>query len=78
MTGPEHYKAAEQLLRDIEATPEESVGSVAVVVAQAQVHATLALAAAQAILPQLAADSGLRDFEAWYAAAGAGSYGSDI
>lgn len=51
MTGPEHYKEAERLLATVEATAEDTVGSVAATVAQAQVHATLALAAATALKP---------------------------
>ena len=49
MTGPEHYREAEKLLAAIEITPEASVGSVRTVAAMAQVHATLALAAATAL-----------------------------
>ena len=49
MTGPEHYRMAEELLRLIEGTPEDSVGSVAADAAKAQAHATLALAAATAL-----------------------------
>jgi hypothetical protein len=49
VNGPEHYKQAEQMLADITETPEDTVGSVRSVAAQAQVHATLALAAATAL-----------------------------
>lgn len=49
MTGPEHYREAERLLNPkgvlYTAVPEE----IPAVIAQAQVHATLALAAATAL-----------------------------
>jgi hypothetical protein len=45
MTGAEHYAAAEALLDEAETTPER--------VAAAQVHATLALAAATAMASRL-------------------------
>lgn len=53
MTGPEHYTAAEDLIRRTEKNPEE-VEWVAQTLGRAQVHATLALAAAtaQAGLPR--------------------------
>ena len=47
MTGDEHYAAAEALLDDERMLP---ISSVAVVAAQAQVHATLALASYTATL----------------------------
>lgn len=43
MTGPEHYRKAERLLRDEYRTAES--------IAEAQVHATLALAAATIAAP---------------------------
>lgn len=43
MTGPEHYQQAERLLRDEYRTDRS--------IAEAQVHATLALAAATALTP---------------------------
>ncbi len=43
MTGPEHYKEAERLLRAAETARTEHVGEIQ---QAAQVHATLALAAA--------------------------------
>ena len=65
MTGPEHYQAAEEILKtsaecgwhDNEA--RQSIN-------EAKVHATLALAAATA-LNQIALPT--RDWQAWYAAA---------
>lgn len=43
MTGPEHYREAERLLKDEYRTAQS--------IADAQVHATLALAAATALPP---------------------------
>lgn len=43
MTGPEHYREAERLLKDEYRTAQS--------IADAQVHATLALAAATALTP---------------------------
>jgi hypothetical protein len=47
MTGPEHYTRAEQLLREVRDGHQEGT-DVAAIIAAAQVHATLALVAAQA------------------------------
>lgn len=44
MTGPEHYKRAEQLEALAVETPSDQPELAAVVVARAQVHAILALA----------------------------------
>lgn len=50
MTGPEHYAAAERLLEWVALSPAEDVQDNApVALAAAQVHATLALAAAVAV-----------------------------
>ena len=71
MTGPEHYTRAEQLLREVRDGHQEGT-DVAAILAAAQVHATLALAAATA-LNDNAADSGglpLEDFTAWAETAG--------
>lgn len=74
MTGPEHYSEAERLIKGL----KTDTGAVYVedgneqVIALAQVHATLALAAATA-LNDNAADAGglpLEDFNAWAEAAG--------
>jgi hypothetical protein len=63
MTGPEHYIAAEELLEDAGHARDED--DAARVLGIAQVHATLALAAATAV--------GKRDIDnrAWVGAAGA-------
>ncbi|MGH8965100.1 MAG: hypothetical protein ACRDXB_07190, partial [Actinomycetes bacterium] len=62
-TGPEHYREAERLLRDEYRTDRS--------VAEAQVHATLALAAATALSDPGAADGGMTpvDYMAWEKAA---------
>ncbi|MFF9894916.1 hypothetical protein [Streptomyces longispororuber] len=66
MTGPEHYYEAERLLRDQYRTDRS--------IAEAQVHATLALAAATAMGAPVDGEehSGLpsRDAEAWFDVAG--------
>lgn len=49
MTGPEHYAAAEHLAEYVENLPIERASEVADNLALAQVHATLALAAATAL-----------------------------
>lgn len=64
MTGPEHYAEAERRLLmgwEEESTPERS----AYLVAEAQVHATLALAAATAMGAVDAADISTADLDAW-------------
>lgn len=64
MTGPEHYDEAQKLLADPNYGEPKGIGR-SETIAAAQVHATLALAAATA----LAADSPT-DVQAWRAAAG--------
>lgn len=56
MTGPEHYREAERLLKNVKASSADEPKYLAL----AQVHATLALVASTA----LAADEALP--EAWY------------
>lgn len=67
MTGPEHYLAAEQLLTSDPA--DEGLPDKAHAIAEAQVHATLALAAATALNDF---DGGLStaNYNAWHNAAG--------
>ena len=48
MTGPEHYTRAEQLLREVRDGHQEGT-DVAAILAAAEVHATLALAAASVL-----------------------------
>lgn len=69
MTGPEHYCEAEKLLRLANQGHNQGNANEDRMVAQAQVHATLALAAATALN-----DSGempLEDLHAWKDAASA-------
>ncbi|MEU6342157.1 hypothetical protein ABZ883_14590 [Streptomyces sp. NPDC046977] len=73
MTGPEHYQQAENLMTEYEAIVENG-GDPGDMLQAAQIHATLALAAATAMGAPVdgEADSGLppRDAKAWYDAAG--------
>jgi hypothetical protein len=71
MTGPEHYTRAEQLLREVRDGHQEGT-DVAAIVAAAQVHATLADAAATALNDNAADEGGmpLEDYRAWAEAAG--------
>jgi hypothetical protein len=75
MTGPEHYREAERLLDlatnndgDFSMTGEFT----AALVAGAQVHATLALAAATALIDETPRSDYFYNYRAWQAAAGAG------
>ena len=71
MTGPEHYREAERLLIDAAGEFITEVG--AAMAAVAQVHATLALAAATALNRtegQPSRDAQVRDAQAWFVAAG--------
>lgn len=69
MTGPEHYRIAESLINDLwdNGSPDGRAHDMKVL-AEAQVHATLALAAAT-ILP-VAGDLPVADHDAWWAIAG--------
>lgn len=62
MTGPEHYRKAERLLRDEYRTDRS--------VAEAQVHATLALAAATALIAEKPRSGSFDTYEAWESVAG--------
>ncbi len=76
MTGPEHYIEAERLLQSMKTDRGALLidEGTAEVLAAAQVHATLASAAATALGVPLdgETDSGMpqRDAEAWWAVAG--------
>ena len=65
-TGPEHYKAAERCLDSVNDDSDLSLA----LLAEAQVHATLALAAATALND---AEVGMHeaDFKTWHLVAGA-------
>lgn len=79
MYGPEHYVSAEQLLREVQRTSFETEGQrVDKLVAIAQVHATLALAAATALagVPLDGGDTAARevtDGDSWWSVAGPNS-----
>ena len=64
MTGPEHFQEAERLLAEL---PGLDMADPMEWVARAQVHATLAHAAATALMKEAPLD---RDWSAWYNAAG--------
>jgi hypothetical protein len=84
MTGPEHYREAERLIKGL----TTDTGAVYVedgneqALALAQVHATLALAAATSMSAPLDGEpeTGLpqRDAEAWYQAAGVKPKGGNV
>lgn len=65
MDGPSHYREAEQLIREAESAGdgEPTIWSVEEALATAQVHATLALAAATALSD--GEGLSLRDYSAW-------------
>ncbi|MEV0779240.1 hypothetical protein [Streptomyces sp. NPDC050428] len=77
MTGPEHYARAERLVEDLrraKASFSQAVSpeTATIALAEAQVHATLALAAATALSePSRAATRAtVPEWDAWHAAAG--------
>jgi hypothetical protein len=72
MTGPEHYKLAQDMLDSAQSWwyDEETRPEAEFFTAAAQVHATLALAAATAVLPGQYGEDGFADQHAWYAVAG--------
>jgi hypothetical protein len=76
MTGPEHYREAEALLRKARRFAQgdlENPGLAAAIATEAQAHATLALAAATALAAPTAGDdnAGLKaeEWDAWAKAA---------
>lgn len=71
MTGPEHYNRAEQLLREVRDGHQEGT-DVATILAAAQVHATLASAAATALSDpaRSAVRATVPEWDAWQKAAG--------
>jgi hypothetical protein len=69
MTGPEHYIQAERLIADSGSAELGSPQEMGLLVA-AQVHATLALAAATALLSDLSTYDDEPEQKAWRAAAG--------
>jgi hypothetical protein len=72
VTGPEHYVEAERLIADAcdpSGNPSIDAGTIGMSLAAAQVHATLALAAATAIQPSTFG-YGQPEYTAWVAVAG--------
>ena len=71
MTGPEHYRKAEEMARIVARYPESS--DAIALATLAQVHATLALAAATAMAAVVEDDLAgftVEERDAWYAVAG--------
>lgn len=70
-TGPEHYDQAEKLLEESATALHPSDADR--IIAEAQVHATLALAAATALNDHSHAEGGMRieDYDAWHQVASA-------
>jgi hypothetical protein len=68
VNGPEHYRAAEKLMKDAMRTSRDDDELAMQFLAAAQVHATLALAAATALAQGTAAENGER--VVWRRAAG--------
>lgn len=71
MTGPEHYREAEKLLA-LDENLRESGGDPGDMLFAAQVHATLALAAATALIDETPRSDCFANYRAWQDAAGAG------
>jgi hypothetical protein len=69
MTGPEHYVRAEQLLREVRDGHQEGT-DVAAILAAAQVHATLADAAATALVDETPRSDSFSNYRAWQDVAG--------
>jgi len=73
MTGPEHYREAERLLAVADVYDEDGAWATAKARrAEAQVHATLALAAATALIAPQGAGRSI-DVQQWINAAGGGA-----
>jgi hypothetical protein len=72
VTGPEHYREAEALLEEAGDPADHGVSALHAHIARAQVHATLAAAAATALnLPHPEGGFTVPDWEAWIDAASA-------
>ncbi|MGX1632705.1 hypothetical protein ACWGUL_01405 [Streptomyces albidoflavus] len=83
MTGPEHYKAAEEALTSLRVARASvnttvNLERAAVVLAEAQVHATLALAAATALSEpsRTAPRATVPEWDAWHEATGVQNEGA--
>ncbi|MGW7247752.1 hypothetical protein [Streptomyces decoyicus] len=77
MTGPEHYREAERLLKDSKTRHGALVieEGTAEVVAAAQAHATLALAAATALVDETPRSDSFDTYRAWQDVAGSAQDG---
>ncbi|MFJ3949036.1 hypothetical protein ACIPXV_03055 [Streptomyces libani] len=74
MTGPEHYREAERRLR-MAWEPGREPESMAHLVAEAQVHATLSLAAATALVDETPRSDSFDTYRAWQDVAGSAQDG---
>ncbi|GGU12948.1 hypothetical protein [Streptomyces violascens] len=74
MTGPEHYREAERLIavavRSDQTTYEGENPEADRTLAEAQVHATLALAAATALVDETPRSDSHSEYRAWQSVAG--------
>jgi len=73
MTGPEHYQLAEQMLSEVwesELEPLDNDAELVRRIAAAQVHATLALAAATALIDEKPRGGSFDAYRAWESVAG--------
>ncbi|MFB7285491.1 hypothetical protein [Actinacidiphila glaucinigra] len=73
MTGPEHYEHAEQLLADADTIlrpNDEGHCEADRLIAAAQVHATLALAAATALIDETPRSDSFGNYRMWQNVAG--------
>lgn len=72
MTGPEHYRKAEELLAVADDYEDDGAPQTARIRREeAQVHATLALAAATALIDETPRSDCFDNYAAWSAVAGA-------
>jgi hypothetical protein len=74
VTGPEHYRHAEQLLTEADGVfrpNDEGHCEADRLIAAAQVHATLALAAATALVDETPRSDSFANYRAWQDVAGA-------
>lgn len=73
MTGPEHYAEAERVVAQVE-NRDVSAAAVAAYTAVAQVHATLALAAATALIDEKPRSGSFDAWREWKQATGGAEY----
>lgn len=73
MTGPEHFSEAEALIQQARTAEHYDTTAIGLALAEAQVHATLALAAATALSAPVNDEHPgftVEEWDAWFAAAG--------